>query len=394
MTSSAQKSRLGLVMLLIALGGCAVRPVGITFSQEIADGAIMIVIDDPRGMLRRQGAGPGYGLPIAYAEDPILARYARSIADDYGLTILEQWPLRNLGVHCFVVEKPTPEVLANVNNDARVRWSQPFNEFQLKSGPAGAHLDAEDCVLCRFNAEFGNLGRDVTIAVIDTAVDTGHPDLQRSSLTTQNFAGRRGNPAEEKHGTAVVGLIAAVANTDKGLTGAAPEANVHLLRGCWQDSDGNGRCNTLTLALALDAAIDLHPDVLNLSLTGSSDRVLDELLTILLAKGTLVIAAHDDERNPDMRFPAQHDGVIYAYGFDGVSDDTRISNVFYAPRHALSLTPMAGYDLVSGHSIAAPQLAAMTARLIEHHATANRAEIIRALSDWLTDDFATSDARQ
>ncbi|MEM8548949.1 MAG: S8 family serine peptidase, partial [Pseudomonadota bacterium] len=237
-------------------------------------------------------------------------------------------------------------------------------------------------------ALFRNPGFDVSIAVIDTAAVMDHPDLLRSSLMTRNFAGRRGNPEEEQHGTAVVGLIAAIASHDQGLNGAAPGADVHLLRGCWQSAQGPGRCNTLTLALALDAAIDLQPDILNLSLTGRNDRFLDELLTILLANGTLVIAAHDDERAPSARFPLDHDGVVYAYGVaDGEGVRTAISaptpNLLFAPRHAVSLAPMGEYDLVSGHSIATPQLAAMAARLIQEESDHSRTDTINALQVWL-----------
>jgi len=98
----------------------------------------------------------------------------------------------------------------------------------------------------------------------------------------------------------------------------------------------------------LDAAIDLKPEVLNLSLTGGYDRVLEELLSVLLETGTIVIAAYDERRSPKARFPISQPGVVYAYGSVGanvqpVNDE---GTVLSAPRHAMSLAPMAGYDLV------------------------------------------------
>ncbi|MEO1575624.1 MAG: S8 family serine peptidase, partial [Pseudomonadota bacterium] len=258
---------------LLLTGGCASAPSVTSFApvtESIEDDALLIVINDPRGERRRRGVGPGYRVTEAYADDPILARATTALASDYGLSVLEQWPLRNLGVHCFVVSRPAPEVVDAISADQRVKWLQPFNQFDLQSAAAapGVQSADPDCLLCRFARDVDSLGQGVRIAVIDTAVDTTHPDLRDSRVDVRNFAGRRGNPAEEKHGTAVVGLIAARANGPKGLNGAAPDARVHLLRGCWQDGSGEGRCNTLTLALALDAAIDLEPDILNLSLTG------------------------------------------------------------------------------------------------------------------------------
>lgn len=377
---------------LLLISACAGFPSSDNSTTEIAANAVVIVIDDPRPSLRRHGAGPGYGLPSAYADDPLLQRQAAAIARDYELSIIDQWPLRNLGVHCFVVEMPTESTLTALNRDARVKWSQTFNEFELQAQARSPVDRNADCVMCEFKAQFDSQGRNVTIAVIDTAADTDHPDLRNSTLVVRNFAGRRGNPREEHHGTAVVGLIAAVASTDKGINGVAPAAKVHLFRGCWQDADARGRCNTLTLALALDAAIDLRPDILNLSLTGKRDRLLDELLEVLLNNNTLVIAAHDERRDASARFPARQAGVIYAYGVD--DRDTRRTNettgVLFAPRHALSLTPMGGYDLVSGHSIATPQLSAMAARLMEHDANGSRSQTIQTLTGWLSDYYAAS----
>ena len=59
------------------------------------------------------------------------------------------------------------------------------------------------------------------------------------------------------------------------------------------------------------------------------------------------------------------------------------STVLSAPRHAMSLAPMAGYDLVSGHSIAAPQISALAARLIEGQPDASRMQILSQLTTWL-----------
>ena len=400
--------RLTAFLLTGTLIGCAaVAPPPPSVAEFTAPaGALMVVIADPRSERRRRGVGnPGYSTSLAYADDPALDRAARALARDHNLQLLAQWPLRNLAVHCLVVVPPTGSALTALQNDERVSWLQPFNEFSTEQ--ATAATGSENALLNNSGdnsgnnsarpitdvfAEFNSQGDGVRIAVVDTSIDSSHPDLARSSVSQRNFAGSRGVLREEPHGTAVVGLIAAVPTTPDGLTGWANAADVRVLRACWQrDASTGGKCNTLTLALALDAAIDLQPDILNLSLTGGYDRVLEELLTVLLDRGTLVVAAWDEDRALDQRFPSDRTGVIYAYGRSTAEPaDLRpaampapAGAVLRAPRHALSLKPMAGYDLVSGHSIAAPHISALAARLVNRRPEADRQQILRELEQLL-----------
>lgn len=325
----------------------------------------MVVIDDPRSFRAREGiAGPGYAARLAYQDDPALGRQVKAIAQDYALTVLTQWPVRNLDVHCFLIKAPKDGVLARLEQDDRVRWVQPFNDFTVQSVARSAAVP--DPSASAAAKSLHALGRGMKIAVIDTSVDRNHPDLKFSSIQQKDFVGNRRGAAGEDHGTAVVGLIAAQPASANGLQGLASHTHIDALRGCWQDEDGVGRCNTLTLALALDAAIDIKPDVLNLSLTGSYDRILQTLVERLVAQGTFVVAAYDDQRAPEQRFPAPSDGLVYAYGAPQTGGaaaqdlaERLTENVFVVrgPHEAFTLAPMNGYDLVSGHSIAAPHVA-------------------------------------
>ncbi|MBL1293604.1 MAG: S8 family serine peptidase [Thiotrichales bacterium] len=350
---------------------------------ENTENVMMVVIDDPRSERRKRGlSGPGYSARLDYKDDPLLHKKATEIADDHGLIILLEWPLRNLNVHCFAIKRPSANVLTALKNDARVRWVQPFNDFIVKT--SHTTITSKISPTKQFFNDISERGNDIDIAVIDTSADISHPDLLLSRIIESNFVGNRGLPSKELHGTAVVGLIAAKPNSPDGIAGLANEANVHLLRGCWQNSKGQGVCNTLTLALAFDAAIDLQPDVLNLSLTGPYDKVLNELLVVLLKKNTLVVAAYDENRGAKERFPLQQPGVIYAYGTDDESQQPVADDILYAPKHAVSLTPMAGYELVSGHSIATPHIAAMAACLMNRNPNASRQQIIADLKNRLS----------
>jgi hypothetical protein len=64
-----------------------------------------------------------------------------------------------------------------------------------------------------------------------------------------------GDPPAEQHGTAIAGVIGALANNGQGIVGVAPQARLLALRACWQSTRADGAriatCNSFTLARAL-----------------------------------------------------------------------------------------------------------------------------------------------
>lgn len=365
---------------------------------------LLVVIKDSRGEQKRHAIpGPGYQPTIAYQNDPALARLTEKIARHYQLTVFQQWPIRSLRLHCFLIAPPQAETLEKLENDPDVLWVQPFNEYSVQSSKKYPQYDEIKRYFDHSHQEVA----DVSVAVIDTGLDREHPALQGSELSYFDFVGERSDmPShQEKHGLAVTGLMAAqpadptnkqpeaiggsvtgvVKGAVKGIvTGLIYQADFYHLRGCWQVSDGGGRCNTLTLALALDKAAELQPDILNLSLTGPEDRVLTALSQHLQQQGTLIISAYDEHRAAQQRFPTPGDGVLY---ISGVS--TRLSelpqrhpNIIRAPMSALSLAPDQGYDVISGHSIATPHISAVAARVISQHPELNRNQVVEKIRYW------------
>ncbi|WP_419812970.1 S8 family peptidase [Bacterioplanoides sp.] len=353
---------------------------------------LLVVIKDSRGEQKRHAIpGPGYQPTMAYQNDPALARLTEKIARHYQLTVFQQWPIRSLRLHCFLIAPPQAETLKQLENDPDVLWVQPFNEYSVQSSKKYPQYDE----IKRYFDHSHQDVTDVSVAVIDTGLDREHPALQGSELSYFDFVGERSDmPShQEKHGLAVTGLMAAQpakpTNNQSGavaglVTGLIYQADFYHLRGCWQVSDGGGRCNTLTLALALDKAAELQPDILNLSLTGPEDRVLTELSQHLQQQGTLIISAYDEHRSAQQRFPTPGNGVLY---ISGVSTDlSELSrqhpNVITAPRSALSLAPDQGYDVISGHSIATPHISAVAARVMSLHPELNRNQVVEKIRRW------------
>ena len=130
-------------------------------------------------------------------------------------------------------------------------------------------------------------GKGVKVAQIDTGVDWRHPDLADGVTSHRNFVDDSPYVAEV-HGTAVAGIIAARGNNGIGMVGVAPDATLLALRACWAEAPAAqpAVCNSFTLAKALQYALGERAQVINLSLTGPRDRLLERLLEVAAVVGT------------------------------------------------------------------------------------------------------------
>lgn len=84
----------------------------------------------------------------------------------------------------------------------------------------------------------GSGGRDTIVGVLDSGIDSAHPDLAEAfapARSTDCVTGtpreprRPGSPGEDNHGTHIAGIIAA-ADDGRGVTGVAPRARIASVR--------------------------------------------------------------------------------------------------------------------------------------------------------------------
>lgn len=92
--------------------------------------------------------------------------------------------------------------------------------------------------------ETGYHGSGVVVAVLDTGIDTDHPDLAANIADGWNFVDNNDNVTDlDGHGTMVSGIIAAVANNGIGIVGISPNVSIMPLKvltasgGSWIDLD-------------------------------------------------------------------------------------------------------------------------------------------------------------
>jgi Subtilase family len=310
-------------------------------------------------------------------------RIARKLARQHSANVLSDWPMPALKVDCFVLQAASPQardqILHELENDPRIAWAQPMQQFRVLSASAAAPdpLYSTQPAAARWHLrELHALasGRSVTVAQIDTGVDLQHPDLQGQIAQARNFVDT-GPFVAEAHGTEVAGIIIARENNGLGITGIAPQARLLALRACWQQADGDA-CSSFTLAQALQFALQTKAKVWNLSLGGPPDRLLQALLDAALAQGVMVVAAVD-AKDPRGGFPASHPGVLAVAA----------SEASTSPGHAVSAqgrgipttTANGGWDLVSGSSYAAAQVTGLVALLRELSPRLPAAELRDAL---------------
>lgn len=363
---------LSLLVALTAL--CPLAPVGkaaaedLSAKQSSAAGQRQIMVMLDLGAEHyRPGADYGGAYGNAMGEKARL-RLARSIAREHGLTLVESWPMELIGVDCVVMAindgRSVDAVMAELKAVRGVSWTQALNEFRVQGSSERSYNDR--LYRAQPSSQSWNLaslhrvstGRGVTIAIVDSRIDTRHPDLVGQIASAQDFVAK-GRVFPERHGTGIAGIIAARPGNSVGIAGVAPGAKVLGLRACWERSPGGATvCDSLSLAKALNFAIRNRADVLNMSLTGPRDRLLQTLIGLGLSRGMTVVAAVD-ESNPDASFPATIAGVI------PVADErlsARWRGVYIAPGLDVPTTePNGNYGLVSGSSYAAAHVSGLAA---------------------------------
>ena len=349
---------------------------------------ILVMLRLPAPHFRSGGNYGGYADRIGRNE---MLRVAKRIARDHHLTLESDWVMLAINLDCVVMGLPpgasADDMAQQLSRDRQVEWAQPMHDYHLLGGAAG-HDDplypAQPARrLWRLDAVHRlATGNGVTVAVIDSGIDTRHPDLAGKVRVAMNFVA--GRPmAAERHGTEVAGIIAARADNHIGIAGIAPAARLAGLRACWQ-TEGRAaaaRCDSLSIAKALHYAIDRRFPIVNLSLGGPPDRLLAMLIDAGMARGAAIVAAYDPAR-PDGGFPASHPGVIAVAGSGGHARYT-------APDRDIPATePGGGWALVDGTSYAAAQVSGLIA-LISEPQRHRQGQPVLVMSGGVIDALAT-----
>lgn len=222
---------------------------------------------------------------------------------------------------------------------------------------------------------------NVIVAVLDTGVDFGHPDLRGAAVPGYDFVGNDGEPADDHgHGTAAAGVLAARTNNIEGLAGV-----------CWSCAlmsvkvlDATGSGNTSTIAQGIVWAVDHGADVINLSLGGPGSQTLGLAAAYAASKGVLLVAAAGNSGVSTPMYPAALPEVVSVAATDQA--DQRYSWSNFGPwvqvaAPGCNIAPLrgGGYGNFCGTSSATPVVAGLAGLALSAKPTATRAELEHAI---------------
>ena len=285
---------------------------------------------------------------------------AAAIAAEFGLDIRSQRVSPLLGATLVRFGIPDGRrvgvVLAQLAADGRTRSREPNHLYSLQQA-AGI-----------VNYAFGSIsldsgaasGEDISVAVIDTAIDETHPALE--GVVAGLFDAMPDVPVEARdHATSVAGLIAGVGE----LRGIAPGSAIYHAR-----AFEGGRSNTDIIIAALDWAASQDVRIINMSFVGPDNDLLEAACANARALDiVMVAAAGNNGPGAPYGYPAAYDGIIAVTATDDKNQLMPQSNrgpyVFVSAPGVNVIAPVGGgSDLVTGTSFAAAVVSGAVANLL------------------------------
>jgi subtilisin family serine protease len=271
----------------------------------------------------------------------------------------------------------------------------------------------------------------VRVAVIDSGVDAGHPELTRRIAEARSFVGGSARVDSQGHGTFVAGLIAAEVDNQTGIAGLSPAAELLVAKVVSPD----GSIPVSAEAAAIRWAVAAGARVINMSLGGLRDPLDPERDTFshleadairyAVSQGAVVVAAvgnGDPAGKLPWRYASWPSALPHVLGVSaitrggaapGFSNRDALYNDIAAPgQDILSTFPRAltakrvecreqgyspcgpeEYRVAEGTSFAAPQVSAAAATLIAMRPDLGPDQVTTILEQTAVDVNAASGCR-
>jgi hypothetical protein len=298
------------------------------------------------------------GEVVVLSPSPVALEAARA----KGFSVVREHALEALGERVVVLRTPSGSVTAESVLALRQLDSQAaydFNHLYLRAGAVRQGLAQAPTAARRANAPGGS----PRVGLIDGGVDRHHPALRHAEVRTFGCSGKR---IADLHGTGVASLLVGRA---PGFAGAVPDATLYAAD-VYCDQPAGGTAALLAEALGWMAREGVP--VVNVSLVGPANLMLERAVRSVIARGQIVVAAvgNDGPAAPPL-YPAAFRGVIGVTAVDAqrriLPEAGRGAHVAFAAPGADMATAASngrGYARARGTSFASPLVAGLLARAV------------------------------
>jgi subtilisin family serine protease len=241
--------------------------------------------------------------------------------------------------------------LDRINRPADVTPSDPWypNEWYLTKIAAPA----------AWSSTTGS--QSIVIAILDTGVDSTHPDLQNQIVPGWNVYNNNSDTSDVgSHGTGVAGTAAASSNNGIGIASACWACKIMPIR----VSDINGYASDSSMASGLTWAADHGARVANISYIVSSSSTVTTAAKYFQGKGGVVTVSAGNNGtfisspdNPYVLTVTATNVYDQLYAWSNTGNNLDLS----APGQVYTTIPGAGYTNAAGTSFSAPLVAGVAA---------------------------------
>lgn len=337
---------------------------------------------------------------VKLTEEPAeVANTASWIAESFGLKIVHTYDVASEGFSVKLPEVLVPELEALPEVDF-ISIDEKQHKAPPEEDPAEDPVEDPEPLLGanevpesleRIGAPYLGGGLDgIHVAVVDSGIDAGHPDLNVvGEIDVVAISGGGAAPGGDPngHGTHCAGTIGAIADGE-GVVGVAPGVPLHAVRVL--DAAGSGYWTDIVAGLEY---VMEHPEirVVNMSLGGPAfpdgqpDPLRDAIQKLEDMGVVVVIAAGNEAQDTDNVSPASYDlgVVVSAYDAAGGQDNgfASFSNFgdavdISAPGvDIISTYPGDQFTKLSGTSMATPAVAGAAAAFLAENPNAGPSRV-------------------
>lgn len=280
-----------------------------------------------------------------------------------GVVLVSRRDLASVGLTMLTLRKPAGATLPALVDDLRASWPGTAVDFNHVYSTA-ATMTAPDTAPATAEAGAPSVAPDAfRVGIVDSAVQGDHVMLRRTRVVAADFAMHEG-ARPLTHGTAVASLVAASSEN---------RAVIYSAGVFFQQPGHAPGATTEGLVAAIEWLVSSGVPVINMSLTGPANDLLEIVIGRAVERGHVVVAAvGNNGPSGEPLYPGAYEPVIGVTAVDSRKKVFRYANrgkhVDFAARGVnvrIADSDSGGLRVESGTSMASPRVAVVIAELLQ-----------------------------